>query len=324
MKPDIKVSSSNLETLNAQISHAFNQTYFTHATFLESLQEDKFVAVQMEDRNLVLRENGNHLICCNRLETFSGDTLDKVSKALFETYPNHIITFEDIVLDGDDAISLPNLKLSYQENWCRGISPDEKYLSKRRRSVVRRRLRKLIETLKDDDIEYVFKRTQDTDVDLVIEMNAKALAAQGRRHDFPEERRRVFKKVATEIGYTAFLYADGKLIAGDVLSVIDDKAWFNIGGYDMEYRDYSPGMQLHSMIIDSCLELGVREVNFLWGNSSWKSDVGSTRVPLTNVYVAAKKHAFLSIGFLRHIKASLNQTLRLKIIGILKKFGLKK
>ncbi len=322
--PEVEMSVGDLAAFEGDASKALNNTYFTHVSLLGNMDETLFVTAEIGGQSLIFRESDKHLICCNRLETFTSQTLNSVSKTLSKFYPDKIITFEDIVLDEETSMSVPNFKLSFQENWCRGISPDEKYLSKRRRSVIRRRLRKLVETLKDDDVEYVFRRTQEEDIDHVIEMNAKALEAQGRRHDFPEERRRVFKQVANEIGYTAFLYADGKLIAGDVLSVIDDKAWFNIGGYDMEYRDYSPGMQLHSMIIDSCLELGVREVNFLWGNSSWKSDVGSVRTPLTTVYVASSKREFLSLGFLQHIKPSLKQTLRLKVISVLKRFGLKK
>jgi len=321
---ELRISRGDLASLGEQLPNAFNKTYFTHHMLLENLEEAEFVVVQVEVNTLVFRKSGPHLICCNRLETFDAKNIDTVSKAVLDEFPDSMITFEDIVLEEEAPVSVPNFQLSFQENWCRGISSDEKYLSKRRRSVIRRRLRKLVETLNDDEVEYVFRRTKDEDVDQVIEMNVKALQAQGRRHDFPEERRRIFKKVATEIGYTAFLYADGKLIAGDVLTIIDDKAWFNIGGYDMDYRDYSPGMQLHSMIIDSCLEFGVREVNFLWGNSSWKSDVGSVRVPLTTVYVASSKSRFLSPGFLQHAKPSLKQTLRLKVIDILKKFGLKK
>jgi len=321
---DVKISNGDLKSLSGQTPNAFNKTYFTHTALLESLEEHDFVVAEINGHALLFRKNNAHLVCCNRLETFSSETLDAVSKAILNHYPKCIITFEDIVIEADAVIKLPNFELSFQENWCRDISSDEKYLSKRRRSVIRRRLRKLVETMHDDDVEYVFRRTQDEDIDYVIEMNAKALEMQGRRHDFPEERRRVFKQVAGEIGYTAFLYADGKLIAGDVLTIIDDKAWFNIGGYDMAYRDYSPGMQLHSMIIDSCLELGVRGVNFLWGNSSWKSDVGSTRVPLTTVYMASSKRDFMSLDFLRHIKPSLKQTLRLKLIAVLKRIGLKK
>jgi len=321
---EVETMSGELTSFAGEQSNALNKTYFTHATLLESMPETMFVVTEAHGHSFIFRQNENHLICCNRLENFTPKILDAVSQSLLKFHPNHIITFEDIVLEEGEVISSPHFKLSFQENWCRGISPDEKYLSKRRRSVIRRRLKKLVETLKSDDVEYVFRRTKEGDVDEVVRMTAKALETQGRRHDFPEERRRVFKNVVGEIGYTGLLYADGKLIAGDVLTIIDEKAWFNIGGYDMDYRDYSPGMQLHSKIIESCLELGVREVNFLWGNSTWKSDVGSVRVPLTTVYVASSKSKFLAVDFFNHAKASLKQTFRLKVIDILKKIGLKK
>ena len=69
----------------------------------------------------------------------------------------------------------------------------------------------------------------------------------------------------SEIGLIVTLRQGSRLIAGDVICIVDGRAYFVTGGYDMAASRYSPGAIVHAYSIEVCRRRGLLDFNMLWG-----------------------------------------------------------
>ena len=293
------LSSYTLDELVMAAHPVLNTSVFTYASVLRANGKLSFMVYKpagtdLRSGHLLFHENGDLLTCCNRLSAFTSNGLQEICSIILKHRPNALLVFPDIVMEDDGALELPNQCISYQENWFRTADPGEPYLAKRKRKSLMRRLRRWKESVGDKEIEFRFRKASAEDIDQIIAMNAESLEARGRRHHFPQQSRANLVSICGNIGFFGGLYLGDELVAGDILSIIGDQAWFHIGGYDHRYREFSPGNQLHAMIAEACMNRNITKFNFLWGNSRWKSDAGGTRIPLKTVFVSRTAGAWLS------------------------------
>ena len=305
----IGVSRHSLSTLQIQPHPAINQCYFTKLPYLKSFGCDEVIivsykSIEADDFTLVFIDRQTHLICCNRLKSLSGIDINLICEKLFLAAGARFIKFEDIELRDQRQIIFPNLHLTHQENWRRELSGASPYLSNKQASNLRRKMRRLRESfgIHDaklqklfgmGDVGFEFRLCTPKDIDEVVALNAKTLGNQGRTHQYDPINRKILNSICSKHGYFAGLFVDELMIAGNIITVIGNQAYFNLTGYDQEFARYSPGLQVHASALIECEKLRCTTANFLWGNSRWKSDIGGSRVPLTTLFICRDQRDFL-------------------------------
>jgi CelD/BcsL family acetyltransferase involved in cellulose biosynthesis len=85
----------------------------------------------------------------------------------------------------------------------------------------------------------------------------------------------------------------------DFAFIYRDRFYHFINGTDFQAPVESPGIVLHTCMIEDSIAAGVREYDFMWGEESYKYDWGAQRrADQTLIY-----HATLRAKLLRTIKA---------------------
>ena len=155
----------------------------------------------------------------------------------------------------------------------------------------------------------------------VVALNRAKIEAQGRRHGIDEVEFGRLHAISAELGHGAALTEGDALIAGDLICIADNRAYFLTGGYEPDFQRFSPGMITLSHAIEACRRRGILDFNLLWGDGVYKQRLGGRCQPLVTIvsrrspatllrpaYLAALSH----FGWL-HLKRALKPMLaRLK------------
>ena len=301
----ISVAEHSMDEADLWSSIGKISSYFTHPAYLESLVKQPPISVGIGSadgfRTLIFRKKGNGLICCNRLERLSSDILDLVADALFARTDAQYLSFEDLDYEASRRFNPKTISLSYQENWRCDLHDSESQISNRQKSQLRRRRRQLQEVFEGRELEFRLSRCTEDDIEQVMAFNRRTIEARGSNYSLKDESLDDLKAVCSKDGYIAGLYADDQLVAADILTISGGQAYFHVVGYDMAYKRFSPGLQVHAAAVEACQEMGCDETHYLWGNSRWKSDMGGKRIPLSTVIVARNAATFLHPGYWREL-----------------------
>jgi hypothetical protein len=65
-------------------------------------------------------------------------------------------------------------------------------------------------------------------------------SAQGRRHGIDEAEFGRLRAISAELGHGAALTEGDTLIAGDLICIADNRAYFLTGGYEPDFQRFSP------------------------------------------------------------------------------------
>lgn len=276
--------------------------YFVHPAYLQTTFQAPLVCFEtdIDDERIKLffHEVNGGLVCCNRLAELSEETIGQAATFLFARGQADFLCFEDIVPEGRPATRPKGgLRLSYQENWLCELSDGLPDVSSRQKAQLRRRKRQLQKFLGEKKLEFRFSRCSSREIDQVIEFNRETVSQKGRNHSFKANSLQSLKAVCAQSGYIAGLYADGKLLAADIISIVNGHAYFHIIGYDMAYSRFSPGLQIHLAAIEECCKMGCKQASFLWGNSRWKADMGGREIPLQTLFVARNFSTYFKTGY---------------------------
>lgn len=86
-----------------------------------------------------------------------------------------------------------------------------------------------------------------------------------------------------------FLTYNGRRIAGMFMYDYEGKRYFHKGGYDLTYKDLSPGTVLIFEAIKNAFETGMRSFDFLSGDEPYKSHFTKDRIHCYS-FIAAKSY----------------------------------
>jgi hypothetical protein len=100
----------------------------------------------------------------------------------------------------------------------------------------------------------------------VVALNRAKIEAQGRRHGIDEAEFGRLRAISAELGHGAALTEGDTLIAGDLICIADNRAYFLTGGYEPDFQRFSPGMITLSHAIEACRRRGILDFNLLWGD----------------------------------------------------------
>ena len=282
----------------------FDGHFFTHRAYLRARG---FSDVLVSDGDglptLLYRGGDSRLVHLGRLYGLSKSDLVGHAQRVFANGPAKFIVFEDIRFHDDGCSSPCTLqKFTYQANWRRKIGDDEKLLSSKQASNLRRKQRKLTEFLNGTSPELSLRRCQPGDLTAIAALNRKKIEQTGRQYHLSDAKQAVMEEVASEIGYLAALRGGGEILAGSIVCVAGSRSYISVLGHDSRYDRFSPGMQLTHYVLSELARMGVRECNFLWGDSRWKSDFGGVREPLTTVVVLRNSAAMFSPAYWKAVR----------------------
>ena len=290
-----------------QLPAACSRTLYTHPAYLaaqgigEALLVRPAVTAGTAGAAMpaVFADRGRFVLHLGRLSRCDAPAIEGLADVLFRDTGADFVVFEDILTDPpEEAIGWPTMSFVYQANWRLGIAPGDPTISSSQRRQIRSKARRLAEAT-GKEVRCEFTRADDRLIDRIIAFNRAKITGAGRRHHLSEERLSALKAVCADVGYQALLYCGDDVIAGDIICVSGANAYTLVLGYDPAHERFSPGMQVHAFAVASLRDLGCTEVNFLWGDSPWKSRVGATRQQLTTIVVARNRRTFVSPELLR-------------------------
>lgn len=299
---------------------------FTHRCYLAAQgQHDHLIAGVPRGIPALFCDKTEHALYLGRLDTLRPVDIQGICDALFQNTDAAFAIFEDIRLEetGDD-LKYPSQKLHYQANWRLPISPAGKYVSSKRARNLRWCRRKLDEQLGDIDLTYRFGKCRAGEVAAIAAFNRDKISAAGGNHALTAAKLKMHERICQQIGYISCLYAGGDLIAGNIVCVAGKRAFGTLTGYDRQFEKFSPGLQVIHSAVTELEVMGCEEINFLWGDSGWKSAFHSKREELTTLIVRRGQSALLqrhywsaTAPYMKHaFKAALKPHVK-KSLGVL-------
>ena len=295
---------------------------FMHRAYIDALQLGFVRCIRLESgRSFLFQIDGNVAHCLGRLCRLTGEDVSEFSRKLFDEDAIQAVIFEDIETATTDIVpEYRTLSLSYQANWHMPLHPEGKYMSSKRLQNLRWRRRKLEKMVAPTELTQEFRPCRPGDVTKIVRLNRQKIQGHGRHHCMSEERQQILERVCSKVGYISCLYAGDDIVGGSIVGVAGDNAYGLVTGYNEKYRKFAPGFLATYNAIKELEVLGVSQMNFLWGDSAWKADFKTQRVPLNTLVVHRDHKAFLSariwnksaVFLTRSLKAFLKQYLPAK------------
>lgn len=309
-----------------QKAHASpSEHFFTHPVMLSRAEPADLFQVPYttnDEERVAWFSTAQAISCQNRLETFTAESLNALSEAVFETGNSRYFLMNDIAIDPVelDKLSHPHLALSYNSNWLLDISAEHFGLSKKNQKNYAYRYKKLIKALGREP-EFVFRKASADDFNLVHEFAEARLVAMGGKLYGGEAKRREEEAITREIGYFAGCFDDGKFISGNIMYVTNNRAYGILTAMNPDYYAFSPGLVAHKFTMQSLYDMGVREVNLMWGDNPYKKSLGARQQCLYTIALARSHLQLVRPSLLRAIAPHFNRFARWRIKKLYKQFS---
>lgn len=254
-------------------------SFFTTCRYIEIYYPTHDVNYMMvkEDGNLIdLLVFGNKeytCTCFNSLVNIQQHIVDEFVKNIFRTYS----FIKKIIIDA--SYTCYNLKNSFLssttndhilylpsniEDYYRGLG------SKMRRNLKSCQA-KLLRDFPNVNFVTVFgsEITEET-VNKVIQLNIERMKHKG---VIPGKKDIDVKKIynfSKHYGCVAYIENDGRMIAGNICYVLNDRVFGHVIAHDNNFSSYNIGYLCQLHLIKTLIEKGITTFHFLWGNSEYK------------------------------------------------------
>lgn len=290
----------------------FVESMFTHRSYLQAQnQKNASIAVQEYGAPALFSNNSGFFVHLGRVNNLSGSQIQSLSQDLFRSSDADFIIFEDVhVTSGQNDVAFPIHCFCYQGNWRLPVGAGNKYVSSKRARNLRWCRKKLAEPLGSVELEYRFGKCLPDEVAAVAALNRDKILQSGGHHYLTDNKLALLTRVCADIGYSSCLYADGKIVAGNIVCVSGKRAFGILTGYDNRFEKFSPGLQVTLSAVQELEGMGCEEINFLWGDSPWKSSFHSTRDPLTTVIVRRSQRVLFSASYWKQVAPYLKHALK--------------
>jgi len=292
---DCNLKSETIVSLGA----VFNRNMFTHRSYLAAQgKQGDLISGYPGGVPALFCDKGDHALFVGRLDRLTLSDIEVVCSALFRSTDAAFAIFEDIRLtETADDLTYPHQRLHYQANWRLPIMPGGKYVSSKRARNLRWCRRKLEERLGATELTYRFGKCRPGEVAAIAAFNRAKVSSAGGKHALTDDKLKMHERICKEIGYISCLYAGDELIAGNIVCIAGKRAFGTLTGYDRRFEKYSPGLQVILAAVSELEGMGCEEINFLWGDSNWKSSFHSNREDLTTLVVRRGNAVLLSARY---------------------------
>ncbi len=274
----------------------FDGNLYSHAAYREAYGHNRLVLSNPRGvASALFSDKHSHLVHLGRLDVLTTDALLAHAAGLFDRTKAHFILFEDIRLIGSDLGVEPRLHtFRFKANWRRVVPQDGRFMSGKRASDLRRKARHLDKHVGGNGTTLSFERCRPETLAAVATLNRERVESTGRAYHLTETKQAALQRVCAEIGYATLLRRDDDLIAGAVVCIAGTRGYVVLLGHDRRYERFSPGLQVIASTLQQLRSRGCTEVNFLWGDSRFKSDFGAVREDLTTVLVRRNTTSLMS------------------------------
>ncbi|HKG83826.1 MAG TPA: GNAT family N-acetyltransferase [Beijerinckiaceae bacterium] len=259
-------------------------TLFAHPLWLRTYGAENLLAVEGVAARLVFARRHNELRHLGRLLSFEPACIDFLTARLLRLPGVGFVVFEDVHVAGGLEKRPGRSAFRYQNNWQLPLNgPGEAAAPSRQTAqATARKLRAL--TRERQSVRVGFDRNpSDAFLRRVVALNRAKIEAQGRRHGIDEVEFGRLRAISAELGHGAALTEGDALIAGDLICIADNRAYFLTGGYEPDFQRFSPGMITLSHAIEACRRRGILDFNLLWGDGVYKQRLGGRCQPLVTI-----------------------------------------
>lgn len=280
-------------------------TLFDHPVWLKLDGVEEVVTVDVLARRgrpaqVIFGRQADHLVHLGRLRWFDRDCIALLTSRLLQLPGVGFVVFEDIAVAGGDIAMPRHQVFHYQNNWRLVLNgpaePDR--IARQAAQTTARKLRNFTRDRTGARITFepspsaAFLRT-------IVDHNRDKVESQGRRHGIDEAELRRLQALSAEIGYGAGLCDDEGLVAGDLVAIAGQRAYFMAGGYDPAAQRYSPGMITLVHAVEECRRRGIVDFNLLWGDGVYKARLGARRTRLVTIVARGSNAALLRASHVR-------------------------
>ena len=257
---------------------------------------------------LLFAQRNRHLLHLGRLLWFEPEAIAYLSTMLFNANGASFVVFEDLQVGGRLSSRMKTTVFRYHRNWqivLNGPDADAYRITKDNPSGMRRNIRRKQKALERDlgpiDIGVEERPSRDL-LKAIVDMNRLKIESTNRKFGIDGPAFERLWAVVSEVGHIVTLKQGSRLIAGDVICILDGRAYHMESGYDMTAGRYSPGAIVHSYSIDDCRRRGLFDFNMLWGDGAYKQHVGARPRELQTVVVGHSPATRFSPADLRAVR----------------------
>lgn len=285
----------------AELAQLEPSTLFASPAWLTAYGVDNLVAVSLRGPAypLLFAVRDRHLVHLGRLLRFEAVCLSFLTDALLKQTNVDFVVFEDVEIDSSLTLA-GSSTFRYQRNWQVVLDGEDGPLARSTRSIseTRRKKRALERHSKEVRVVLEDRPSQDL-MRTVVELNKAKVESTGRKHGIDDAELDRLWSAVSEIGHLVILYADDRVIAGDLFCVVGRRAYAIVSGYDMTLGRYSPGVIAHDFLLDHCRRAGLFDLNLLWGDSPFKRHLGAKPRELVTVVARRSPAVHLKRSYLR-------------------------
>ncbi len=275
----------------AELADLEPATLFESPAWLRAYGIDDLIAVATAGPNgfgypLLFAVRDRHLVHVGRLLWFEAACIDYLADALLDETGADFVVFEDVQVEGP-LRRTGRSAFSYQRNWrivLTGADVEAHINSGKSRSTLRRKQRAMENDLDAPRIALEEHPSREL-LESIVALNKMKIESMNKKHGIDADEMDRLCAVVAEIGHVVALWSGDRVIAGDVICTVGRRAYYLVGGYDMELSRYSPGVMVHNYAIEDCRRRGMLDFNMLWGDGVYKRRLGGEPRELSTVVV---------------------------------------
>lgn len=216
---------------------------------------------------------GNTSTCFNSLVSINQDLIIEFTKKIFEIYPS--IQKIKILASYQKYIFNKSILFFKSDNHILNLPPtmDDYYLklgSSTRQHIKNRKVRLLRDY---QSVNFVTKFGAEIDeiiIDNIIQLNVDRMKHKGKIPGINQTYKNNIFKYSQHYGCVAYIEIDGKIVAGNISTILNNGIFGHVTAHDNNFSKYSVGEICAFYLIQTIIEKGLLTFHFLWGESDLK------------------------------------------------------
>jgi hypothetical protein len=254
----------------------------------------KAVKVSLGDKTLqilIFTIVKDSAIILNKVFRLEPDELDEVSKMLFSHYRHlNYLRFDALIYEDFKGAKSPHMVVGTYEDVVVRLPKNFGNYQSRFGKKTKRHLRYYMGKLKKSFNQVNFEVLTPPEltpqiISQIIGFNKLRTVKKGYRQGIDRDNENKIVNFTCQNGCVCVMKIDGQISAGAILFNLKNDAFLQVISHDAKFDGFDLGLVCLSNTIQYCIEQGIGNFHFLWGEAEYKRRFQGTGVKLVNMLV---------------------------------------
>lgn len=221
----------------------------------------------------VYGKKGNQVTCFNSLVSINKNVVDEFIRCVFKM---HTMVKKIEIMASYNEYNFDKSILYFQSdnhilNLPQKIDDYFNMLGSSTRQTIKNRRARLLRDYKNVNFYTKYgPEISEEIVDKIIQLKTERQKQKGRMHEVDEMEKNNIYRFSQHYGCVTYMEVDGVIVSGSINTILENGMFGHITGFDPKFSKYNVGEICAFNLIQTSIEKGLTNFNFLWGQSDLK------------------------------------------------------